>query len=187
MGVSRVRDVEKEKKEKKEEKKKEKVKIKRAERRLREVVRIANTDLDGSKTVYYGLTGIKGISYTMSKAICIATGLEPTRKLNSLTEEEIAKIEDVIKDPLKYNIPSWVLNRRRDRETGEDLHLVGGDLEIKTKLDIQRMINLRTWKGVRHMYGLPVRGQKTRSRFRKGRTVGVIKKAELRAQAKEKK
>ena len=107
-------------------------------------------------------------------------------KLNQLTEEDIQKIEEIIKNPTQFGIPSWVLNRRKDRVTGEDMHLVGSDLEMKMKMDIERMIKLKTWKGVRHMLGLPVRGQKTRSHFRKGRTVGVIRKEVRMRMGKEK-
>ena len=140
------------------------------------LVRIANSDLDGEKNILYGLTGIKGISYTFSKAICHCANLDPFRKLSSLTEEEIKKIEDIIYNPLKYNIPPFLLNRRRDPETGKDYHLIGDDIDIKTKFDIQREISLKTWRGYRHMHGQPVRGQRTRSHFRKGATVGVIRK-----------
>jgi len=173
MGVTKVK-VEGEKVEKKEEKKVEKKPVVKREVKL--VVRVANTDLDGEKKLRNALLGIKGISHAMSKAICLAAGFDPNVKLGSLSEEEIAKLEDVIKDPIKYGIPSWLLNRRREPETGKDLHLVGSDLEIARKFDIQKMIELKTYKGVRHMYGLPVRGQRTRSSFRKGKTVGVVKK-----------
>ena len=50
-------------------------------------------------------------------------------------------------------------------------------LETAKKFDIQRMVDLKTYKGIRHMLGLPVRGQRTRSSFRKGRVVGVVRKA----------
>jgi small subunit ribosomal protein S13 len=183
MGVTRVKEPEKEKiKEEKE--KKEGKKVEKAEK-PKLVVRVANTDLDGNKQLAYALTGIKGVGYMMAKAICIASGLDPRRKLNTLSNEEIELLEKVIRSPQDYGVPSFLLNRRKDLETGKDLHLVGSELEIATKFDIQRQIELKTYRGWRHMLGQPVRGQRTRSHFRqRGRVVGVMKKT---VKAKEEK
>jgi small subunit ribosomal protein S13 len=107
-----------------------------------------------------------------------------------LSQEEIEKIEDCLKNPAKYNIPSFLFNRRRDPESGLDMHLVGPDVDIFRSMDIKREIELKTYKGFRHMYGQPVRGQRTRSHFRHGRTVGVLRgkmKQLAQQQAKEKK
>jgi small subunit ribosomal protein S13 len=175
MGVTKVKEQEKERVEKIERK------IKKPEERKtapKVVVRIANTDLDGNKQLVYALKGIKGIGYTMAKAICIASGLDPKRKLGTLSGEEIELLEKVIHNPKEYGIPSFLLNRRKELETGKDLHLVGAELEVAKKFDIKRHIELRTYRGWRHMLGQPVRGQRTRSHFReKGKVVGVIKKA----------
>jgi small subunit ribosomal protein S13 len=182
MGVTKVKaesaEEEKLKKEKPEKKPKGK--------EIKLVVRIMNTDLDGERPLKNALMGIKGIGHSMSKAVCLAAGLDPNTKLGSLSEEDIAKIEAVIKEPTKHGIPSWLLNRRREPETGANLHLVGSDLEIAKKFDIQKTIDLKTYKGVRHMLGLPVRGQRTRSSFRKGKVVGVVKKSVRVAQEKSK-
>jgi len=194
MGVSRVKDVEKGK-EKEEEKKKEKPKVEikklgKAERKIEGIVRILNTDLDANKNILYGLTGIKGVSYTFSKAVVATLGLDAYRKLGSLTQDEIEKIEDCLKNPAKYNIPSFLFNRRRDPESGLDIHLIGPDVDIFRSMDIKREIELKTYKGFRHMYGQPVRGQRTRSHFRHGRTIGVLRgkmKQLAQQQAKEKK
>ncbi|MEM5852850.1 MAG: 30S ribosomal protein S13 [Candidatus Aenigmatarchaeota archaeon] len=183
MGVTRVKvesEVEKPKKEKIEKRPLPKKEVKL-------IVRVANTDLNGEKPLRNALLGIKGISHAMSKAVCVAAGFDPNRKLGSLSEEEVAKLEEVIKNPIKFGIPSWLLNRRRDPETGLDYHLTGTDLEMTRKLDIQKMIELKSYKGVRHMYGLPVRGQRTRSSFRKGKTVGVVKRSVKVSQEKSKK
>jgi small subunit ribosomal protein S13 len=183
MGVTKVKAEE----EKVEKPKKEKVEKKVVgKKEVKVVVRVMNTDLDGEKPLKNALLGIKGISHAMSKAVCLAAGFDPNIKLGSLTENEIAKLEAVIKEPKKYGIPAWMLNRRKEPETGADFHLVGADLEIARKFDIQKMIELKTYKGFRHMLGLPVRGQRTRSSFRKGRVVGVVKKAAKVAQQKAK-
>jgi small subunit ribosomal protein S13 len=175
MGSTKMKE---DKKEKPKEEKKEQVKPKfeRQKETVKTLVRILNTDLDGEKSIIRGLTKIKGIKYTLTKAICNVSGLDPNKKLKELTEKDIIKLEEVIKDPLKFGVPVFLVNRRRDIETGKDMHLTGLDLDLVKKFDIQRYVNLRTYRGWRHMLGQPVRGQSTRSSFRtKGRSVGVLK------------
>jgi len=176
MGTTRVR-LEKETKEvKKEEKKEAKAPaIKKTEISL--IVRVAGTDLNGEKKLINALRGIKGISHNMARAICTASSFDPNIKLGELKENEIEKLESVIKDPIKFGIPFWSVNRKRDIESGKDIYLTGADLDVARKFDVQRMVDLKTYKGVRHMLGLPVRGQRTRSSFRKGKVVGVVRKA----------
>jgi small subunit ribosomal protein S13 len=93
-----------------------------------------------------------------------------------LSNSDVEKIEDIIKNPVKYGIPAWLLNRRKDVETGKDLHLLGSDLVLQTKNDVDQMKQIRSWRGFRHSYGLKVRGQRTKSTGRKGKAIGVKKK-----------
>jgi small subunit ribosomal protein S13 len=146
---------------------------------LKEIVRVGEADLDGKKPIFRAIQKIKGISFMMANAICNAGNFDPNRKIGTLSEDEIRKLEDIMKNPGKYGIPSWLLNRRKDLETGKDIHLIGPDVEFKQRSDIKRMIDMKCYKGVRHMLGLKVRGQRTRSTGRKGRTVGVIRKKTL--------
>jgi len=143
---------------------------------FRHIVRIRGTDLDGSKKLVYGLTKIKGVGVSLADAIVRVGGFRRDARLGSLTDTEIAKVDDVLSDPAKYSIPPRLLNRRKDAESGRDLHLVTADLTLKTKTDIDFMKNIRTWKGVRHSLGLKVRGQRTKTTGRSGKAVGVKKK-----------
>lgn len=180
MGTTKLKPIseEEEKKEYKKAKKPEKPKAVE-EKDLRTIVRVMGADLDGEKPIIRALRGIKGISYSMSKAVIDVSGYDGNTKLGAFAEQDIQKLEQIIRNPENYGIPSWMLNRRKDRETGKDMHYSGSDLIVAKKFDIQRMIDLKTYKGTRHMLGLPVRGQRTRSSFRKGRVVGVIRKAAL--------
>jgi small subunit ribosomal protein S13 len=90
-------------------------------------------------------------------------------------------VEDVMRDPAKYGLPPRLYDRRKDLETGRDLHLIGADLALSTKTDIDFMKDIRSWKGTRHSLGLKVRGQHTRTTGRKGRAVGVAKKIVMEA------
>lgn len=139
------------------------------------IVRIVNTDIDGNKKIVDALRKIYGISFMFANMTCNFAGVQKNKKAGTLEDKEIEKLEDVITNPAKYGAPSWMLNRRRDLETGEDKHLTTSDLKFYTENDIKMMKKIRSYKGVRHMEGLPVRGQKTKSKFRKnkGKVMGV--------------
>jgi len=137
------------------------------------IVRLMDTDLDGFNKVPYALTRIKGVGIRLGWAIARVAGIDPYKRMGFLSEDELKRIEAVLRDPVKFGVPSWMLNRRKDLETGKDLHLVGSDLEFRIKQDIEFMKSIRSWKGWRHSLGLKVRGQRTRTTGRKGRTVGV--------------
>ena len=161
-------DKKEEKPDKEEKKKVEKKKEEKKERK--ELIRIASSDIPGDASVYAGLTKIKGVSWAFSNAICKKLNIDKKRKISSLTEKEIEKILGFIKDP---KLPSWLLNRRRDIETGQDKHLIITDLDLRREFDVRRMKKIKSYKGIRHAAGLPVRGQRTRGHFRKGKAIGV--------------
>jgi small subunit ribosomal protein S13 len=178
VGTTKVKPIEEKAEKPKEKKVAKPVKAARPEEKeLRAIVRVAGTDLDGEKPLLRALKGAKGIGHSMGKAICNVSGFDPNAKLGSLTEGDIVKLEEIIKDPVKFGVPVWAVNRRKDMATGQNLHLSGADLDVARKFDIQKMVDLKTWKGFRHMLGQPVRGQRTRSSFRGGRIVGVVRKA----------
>ena len=159
---------------------------KEGQQEFKHIIRVANTDLDGNKKAYIALRKIKGISFMFSNAILNVTKIDKTKKAGYLTDEEVKRINDVIYDPSKYNIPHWLFNRRRDYETGENKHLLSTDLIIQTENDVKRLKKIKSYRGVRHMYGLPSRGQRTKAHFRKNKTMGVSKK-KVKAGKKSKK
>jgi small subunit ribosomal protein S13 len=140
---------------------------------FKHLVRISRKDVDGNKTIGNALTEIKGVGKPLANALIIALGLDANAKMGLVSEDDVTKIEDALKNPLNYNIPEWMLNRREDYETGETLHLIESDLDMTLRSDLNRMKKTRSYKGRRHEVGLPVRGQRTKSTFRKGSSVGV--------------
>ncbi|WP_456328531.1 30S ribosomal protein S13 [Archaeoglobus sp.] len=143
---------------------------------FKHIVRIADTDLDGNKPVMIALTGIKGIGLRMAKAITSALGLNPRAKLGELDDETIERLRKLVEEELEQHIPSWMFNRRKDPYSGKDLHLLAKDVDFAKMLDIERMIKIKCYRGVRHARGYKVRGQRTRSTGRKGMTVGVVRR-----------
>lgn len=122
------------------------------------MARIAGVDLPRNKRIEVALTYIYGIGFPTSKKILQTAGIDPDKKANDLTEEEIAKLREIIENNYK----------------------VEGDLRREVSQNIRRLIDLGTYRGLRHRYGLPVRGQRTRTnaRTRKGprKTVGARSK-----------
>lgn len=149
---------------------------------IKELIRIANTDILGKNQLYYGLTQIYGVSYSFSNALCQVLNLDKTRKIGSLNEKEVKEIEAAITSSTQ--IPAWLRNRRKNQETGEDIHVIGSQLRLQQEFDVRRLKKIRSYRGMRHALGLPVRGQRTRSHFRHGKAVGVMKKAAKIAAAK---
>src|SRR3989338_11664826 len=146
---------------------------------IRLIVRITGIDLDGRKPIERSLTKIKGIGVRMAKNIAVAfeksSGISASLKTGKLSEEQSKKLEEVVLTPAKFGVPLWSLNRRNDFYTGENSHLVMSDLDLRLRSDIQRMTETKSYKGLRHAWGLPVRGQSTRStHHKKGGVVGVV-------------
>ena len=147
------------------------------------IVRILSTDIEGGQKIYPGLGKVKGISWSLANAICKSLGLEKGRKIGSLTEEEVKKISEFLKNP---KLPLFLMNRRKDFDTGENRHLIGTELDLTKDFDIKRLKKIRSYRGVRHGAKLPVRGQRTKGHFRKNRSksVGIKKKANPRQEKK---
>ncbi len=140
-----------------------------------QLIRILSTDIPSNKNLYSGLTLVKGVSWSFSNALCNKLKINKDKKIRELSKEEIKKIEEFIKNP---ELPNYLVNRRKDRETGKSRHLAVSDADLEKEFDIKRLKKIRTYRGLRHALGQPVRGQRTRSHFRKkGRAVGVSKKA----------
>jgi len=145
---------------------------------FKHIVRVANVDLPGNKVIRFALTNIKGIGVNFADILCLIANVNKKTKTGNLSDTEIEQLNTVIKDPSKYGIPNWLFNRRKDYDTGEDKHLLTGTLNYVKENDLKRLKKIKTLRGVRHQRRLPVRGQRTRSNFRKskGKVVGVRKK-----------
>ncbi len=137
------------------------------------LVRIANTDLDGNKPIYPALRKIKGVSFAFSNAVCRLSNVDPGKKVGYLSDDEVKKLDDVLKN--LSGIPKWLFNRRKDYEDGNDKHLLTSTLKLTKEFDIKRLQKTKTYRGMRHSFGLPVRGQRTKGHFRKGKSIGVQK------------
>lgn len=149
------------------------------------LVRIMQTDIPGNKRLLTGLTYLKGVSWTISNALCKILKMDPNKQVKDLDKKEIEKITETLKE-IKKHVPVYLLNRRKDFVTGEDDHVVGVDLDMKKEFDIRRLKKIRSYRGLRHATGQPTRGQRTKSHFRnrkRNKAVGVQSKKPEKAKS----
>ncbi len=163
---------------------------------LKHLVRIAKTDLDGAKPIAHALLKIKGVGFSFANMICSFANIDKRTKVGYLNEQQITLLSNILEAPAKHGAPEWILNRRRDPETNQTRHLLLADLTFTQENDIKKLKKIKSFKGIRHAYGQPVRGQRTRSNFRKNKGkvhLGVVRKkvtapgAEAKDEKKEKK
>ncbi|MEA3295082.1 MAG: 30S ribosomal protein S13 [Euryarchaeota archaeon] len=142
---------------------------------IKHIVRVANTDLEGKKSVQYSLTGIKGINRRSARIISDISGVDPAATMGYLEDEQIETLNKTV-DDIESILPVWMLNRRKDYLSGEDKHIVATDVLLIKREDLNSMKKTRSYKGIRHERGHKVRGQRTKSTGRIGLVVGVKRK-----------
>lgn len=151
---------------------------------FKHIVRIANTDIAGKRPVFMGLCKIKGVSFMFSNVVCKLAGIDKRKIVGLLTEQEVEAINKVLTQPSASGCPVWMFNRQKDTETGEHKHLVSSDLTFVQDNDVKMMKKMKSYRGVRHILGQPVRGQRTKSHFRKNKgkvSLGVKRRPDAKS------
>jgi small subunit ribosomal protein S13 len=151
------------------------------------IIRIADTDIDGSKKIRDALRLINGISFAYANAVINVLGVDGNKKLQDFDSTTIEKLKEILYDPHKNGIPEWMYNWRRDENTGANSHIIGNDLKSKQTLHIQLIKASRSYRGYRHSFNYKLRGQRVKSRGanfkgRVGNAIGVTKKTALQQQ-----
>ena len=139
------------------------------------IIRLADSDVDGLTRIGMGLTSVKGVGARTALAICEIAGVDKNKLGGHLTDAEQDKIREAI-DSYPTEVPLWMLNRQRDIETGDELHLFSMDVSMTQDDDIARLRATKAYRGLRHAARKRVRGQRTRSNGRTGLTLGVQRK-----------
>jgi small subunit ribosomal protein S13 len=149
---------------------------------FRYIVRVANTDLDGTRPVALALTGVRGVGARLALVTCQLTSVSPTERIGNLPEPVVESLEGALA-ALPTKVPAWMVNHPHEPLAGETLHYIGADLDTRRRDDVNQMKMIRSYRGVRHERGQKVRGQRTRSNGRTGMAAGVLKKAAKEAAA----
>ncbi|KAM0154528.1 hypothetical protein ACHAPF_010983 [Botrytis cinerea] len=149
------------------------------------ILRLLNTNVEGKQKVMFALTKIKasihhsyrlGVGRRYSNLVCKKADVDLNKRAGELTSEELERIVTIIQNPTQYKIPSWFLNRQRDIVDGKDSQVLANGVDSKLRDDLERLKKIRAHRGLRHYWGLRVRGQHSKTTGRRGRTVGVSKK-----------
>ncbi len=139
------------------------------------ILRMADTDMDGLKPLATALTSVKGVGARTAVQICKNTGFDPYALAGFLDIEQQEQLRLAI-ESYAESVPLWMLNRQRDLETGNEIHLTGQQVRFSLQDDINRLRTMKCYRGVRHASGNKVRGQRGRSNGRGGLTLGVSRK-----------
>lgn len=151
---------------------------------FRYIVRLANSDLDGTRRVEHALTGIRGVGHRVGPILADAAGVPRTERIGKLSDAQIEQLAKTL-ERVSEILPGWAVNRPFDYETGADMHLVGSNVDIVLRDDLNRLKKIRSYRGVRHELGQKVRGQRTRSHGRTGLAVGVARQKAIEGEKKE--
>lgn len=144
--------------------------------KFQHILRVMNTNIDGSQKVMFGFTAIKGVGRRYANLICKKADIDMSKRAGELTEDEVDRVMTIMQNPLQYKVPKWFLNRQKDIKDGKYSQVMSNSLDNKLREDLERLKKIRAHRGLRHYWGVRVRGQHTKTTGRKGRTVGVAKK-----------
>jgi small subunit ribosomal protein S18e len=144
--------------------------------KFQHILRVMNTNIDGRIKIAYALTSIKGVGRRFATVCLRKADIDISKRAGELSEEEVDRVISIISNPRHYKIPDWFLNRQKDIKDGKYSQVTSNSLDNKVREDLERLKKIRAHRGLRHYWGLRVRGQHTKTTGRRGRTVGVSKK-----------
>ncbi|ONK65037.1 uncharacterized protein A4U43_C07F32830 [Asparagus officinalis] len=140
------------------------------------ILRVLNTNVDGKQKIMFALTSIKGIGRRFANIVCKKADVDMNKRAGELSAAELENLMTIVANPRQFKIPDWFLNRKKDYKDGRYSQVVSNALDMKLRDDLERLKKIRNHRGLRHYWGLRVRGQHTKTTGRRGKTVGVSKK-----------
>ncbi|CAL9076984.1 unnamed protein product [Musa acuminata var. zebrina] len=140
------------------------------------ILRVLNTNVDGKQKIMFALTSIKGIGRRFANIVCKKADVDMNKRAGEISAAELENLMTIVANPRQFKIPDWFLNRKKDYKDGRYSQVVSNALDMKLRDDLERLKKIRNHRGLRHFWGLRVRGQHTKTTGRRGKTVGVSKK-----------
>ncbi|CCE65171.1 hypothetical protein TPHA_0K00370 [Tetrapisispora phaffii CBS 4417] len=131
------------------------------------ILRLLNTNVDGNIKIVYALTYIKGVGRRYANLVCKKADVSLNKRAGELTQEELERVVQIMQNPTNFKIPAWFLNRQKDVNDGKDYHNLANNVESKLRDDLERLKKIRSHRGIRHFWGLRVRGQHTKTTGRR--------------------
>ncbi|KAK8947924.1 40S ribosomal protein S18 [Platanthera guangdongensis] len=139
------------------------------------ILRVLNANVDGRKKTMLSLTSITGIGRRWANIVCKKAEVDMNKRAGELTSAELENLMTIVANPRQFKIPDWFLNRKNDYKDGRYSQVVSNALDMKLRDDLERLKKIRNHRGLRHYWGLRVRGQHSKTTGRRGKTVGVSK------------
>ncbi|KAI5400097.1 ribosomal 40S subunit protein S18A [Lathyrus oleraceus] len=147
-----------------------------ANEEFQHILRVLNTNVDGKQKIMFAMTSIKGIGRRFANICCKKADIDMNKRAGELSAAELDNLMTVVANPRQFKVPDWFLNRKKDYKDGKFSQVVSNGLDMKLRDDLERLKKIRNHRGLRHYWGLRVRGQHTKTTGRRGKTVGVSKK-----------
>ncbi|XP_061110210.1 small ribosomal subunit protein uS13 [Conger conger] len=144
--------------------------------KFQHILRVLNTNIDGRRKIAFAITAIKGVGRRYAHVVLRKADIDLNKRAGELTDDEVERVVTIMQNPRQYKIPDWFLNRQKDVKDGKYSQVLANGLDNKLREDLERLKKIRAHRGLRHFWGLRVRGQHTKTTGRRGRTVGVSKK-----------
>ncbi|THH04202.1 hypothetical protein EW145_g5695 [Phellinidium pouzarii] len=134
-----------------------------AHQQFQHILRLLNTNVDGKRKIMYALTEIKGVGRRYSNIVCKKADVDLNKRAGDLNSDELERIVTIIQNPTQYKIPTWFLNRQKDIVDGKNSQILSNGVDSKLRDDLERLKKIRAHRGLRHFWGLRVRGQHTKT------------------------
>merc|ERR1712150_267425 len=141
------------------------------------ILRVMNTNIDGKRNIMFAITAIKGIGRRYANIVLKKADIDLSKRAGELSEEEVEKIITIMSNPRQYKIPDWFLNRQKDIKDGKTGQMMSNLLDNKLREDLERLKKIRAHRGLRHYWGVRVRGQHTKTTGRRAALLVYLRRS----------
>merc|ERR1711959_244140 len=131
-----------------------------------QMIRLLNTNVNGKEKIVFALTKIRGIGRRFSEIICKKGEINLTKRAGEFTVQGLEKLMEIVSNPREYKIPSWFMNHSKDRKSGTTSQITVSQIDGVMRETLERLKKLRSHRGIRHCWGVRVRGQHTKTNSR---------------------
>lgn len=140
------------------------------------IIRVLNTNLQGAVKTPFAMTSVTGIGRRFAILACKKAEVDMRKRAGELSAAELEQLMVIVSNPRTFKVPDWFLNRQRDPKDGSTTQLTSSALSSKMRDDFERLKKIRNHRGLRHYWGLRVKGQHTKTTGRRGRVATTGKK-----------
>merc|ERR1712093_824743 len=137
------------------------------------IIRLLNTNLDGKEKIMFALTKIRGIGRRFANLICKKGEIDMSKRAGEFTVEQMEKLMEIVANPQAYKIPRWFLNCQKEYKDGTYSQVNTSQIDALMRGTLERLKKIRSHRGIRHFWGVRVRGQHTKTTGRGGKNVGA--------------